>query len=257
MSSWTKHRLDLLLILCALLAGVLCFETVHSCVESCRCDTNCSYCRLSETTSDKEEDHSVTFVCLTDSDYRRMGQNYGRVIKVELHETLDVLKHWFLAGGVPYDELVAQAAMFQRRYSANYTEFLKVTLTSPPLSLLVVKGRNLFARFLHGLADGAGFSFDDATVLNGMETVSGFDAGCLFAFLPPSMGGPLVLRNYDYSRPFHMLARRLVVTMIRHPDTTPTAIIGMPGQVLHHCLCVAVRVYICRSQRTNKVSHTI
>jgi hypothetical protein len=145
----------------------------------------------------------------------QMGESYGTQLREELGGTLKVLTDFYVeAHHIPMAELNKKADDFYQSYPLGYQ------------------------RFIQGVAKGSGLSLNEAKILNAMETLSSLltrhvDA-CSFIAIPHTKTvnkGTLIGRNYDYPAPFHQIAHNLTVTVLLEPDTIPTAIIAMPGQI--------------------------
>jgi len=173
--------------------------------------------------------NGINVIALTGGSMSEKGFAYGATLKDVLHSTRDYLVKAFTQHGITHQEMVEASQDFYARYSYK------------------------FKLFLEGIAQGSDLSTDDVNILNGMETIhhllseqysnyrSEFPtcnsdlAHCAFISIPPmktETGYSIIGRNYDYPPDIYgKIAANLTITVINDPDTIPTAIIGMPGQI--------------------------
>lgn len=171
---------------------------------------DCSYTKNSYEVLD-----NVHILNLEGSHYE-MGFYYGVSLKTILQNTLAIIKNHFINEfGLTEKDLYDKAYLFHHRYSAT------------------------FEPFLEGISAGAELSNKDIVLLNGMETLNSLKrerslAHCAFISIPfqkTAKKGTLIGRNYDFFAPYDQCAENIVVAILKEPNKTPTAIIGMPGQI--------------------------
>ena len=147
-----------------------------------------------------------------------MGVKYGQQLKEELHISLLVLKDFFIEqNNIAFSCLLKKAEEFYQRYPLSYQKFIE------------------------GVVVGSGLSFAEVKILNAMEILRCFVDGresigaCSFVGVPgdkSTHGANIVGRNYDYAGlPYSIIAKYLTLTILKEPDTVPTAFIAMPGQI--------------------------
>ena len=154
-------------------------------------------------------------VLILSGDDKQMGEKYGRLLRVELHQALAILQNFYFAKGIKYEDMVRQANLLYQRFPAHYQTFMRAE------------------------AKGASLSLNDVKILNAMETLGELLSGksevkCALLFIPPRQtvsGAALIGRNYDYPPPFNRLAKYLTVTILNHKNAQPTAFIAIAGEV--------------------------
>jgi hypothetical protein len=147
-----------------------------------------------------------------------MGKEYGMQMRPQMLESLKTLENYYIKQkGLTYNDLFKQANELYKRFPDNYKSLLK------------------------GAAKGAKISLNDEIILNGMETLIAIKAakpklnsGCAFASISQKNSysdGRIILRNYDYSKPFNKISKLLSITTFNFNKGYPVAIIAMPGQL--------------------------
>ena len=158
---------------------------------------------------------SIPVLVLSGNNMQEMGVQYGKTLKPQLNEVLAILTDYYITQKhLTYTELETQADLLYKRYPSQ------------------------FQSFLNGVVTGSGLKMSDVKILNAMETLVALlakpQAACAFVSVPGSKtttGASLIGRNYDYSVPFDRLAKYLTVTILKQPDTIPTAFISIAGEV--------------------------
>jgi hypothetical protein len=153
-------------------------------------------------------------VVVLSGNYQDMGKSYGEDFKNDLYTELGILENYYMTENhVSYGELVAQSNLLYDRFPYSYQLFLK------------------------GVSEGSGLNLSDVKILNAMETLGELvhqSAACAFFFVPAmhtNTGNALIGRNYDYPPPFDTLSQYVSVVILKAPDTVPTAIVGITGEI--------------------------
>ena len=158
---------------------------------------------------------TIPVVILTGSN-TQMGISYGQTFQSALEAELKIIENYYITQkSLTYNQLVAQSALFYNRIPYNYQLFLQ------------------------GIAQGSKLQLSDIEILNAMETLGELLPGhaepkCAFIFVPPSKtvhGKALIGRNYDYPAPFDQLSKYVSVVILKAPDTVPTAMIAITGEI--------------------------
>jgi hypothetical protein len=144
-----------------------------------------------------------------------MGVEYGKQLVLEMRASLDILYKFFIEeNNISLERLVEKADQFYQRYPLGYQKFIQ------------------------GISEGSGLSLDEVKILNGMETLYVLKnekqelGACAFVSIPPNSSNYNIIgRNYDFPAPYNEIAKYLTVTILKEPDTVPTAIIALPGQI--------------------------
>lgn len=164
--------------------------------------------------------NGVNVLSLSGGSMYEKGKVYGNILMDTLHGARNHLLSSFESLGMTYEEIAHRAQYFWERYSYKYTLFLQ------------------------GMSAGSELSLDDIKILNGMTTLNYIPTEniyssniphCAFIAVPPqktSMDSTIIGRNYDFNPYIYgPIVTNLTVTIISDPDTVPTAIIGMPGEI--------------------------
>ncbi|MED7787949.1 C45 family autoproteolytic acyltransferase/hydolase [Francisella sp. 19X1-34] len=147
-----------------------------------------------------------------------MGVEYGQQMRQQMSESLKIIENYYIKQkGLTYNDLFKQANELYKRFPDKYKSILK------------------------GAAKGANISLNDEIILNGMETLvvikaakPKLNSGCAFASISQKSSysnSRIILRNYDYSKPFNKISKLLSITTFNFSTGYPVAIIAMPGQL--------------------------
>ncbi|WP_150468071.1 C45 family autoproteolytic acyltransferase/hydolase [Francisella sp. SYW-9] len=147
-----------------------------------------------------------------------MGREYGQQMRPQMLKSLKIIEDYYIKQkGLTYNDLLKQANELYKRFPNSYKSILK------------------------GTARGAKISLNDEIVLNGMETLIAIKAakpklksGCAFASISQKNSysdSRIILRNYDYSKPFNKISKFLSISTFNFSKGYPVAIIAMPGQL--------------------------
>ena len=162
----------------------------------------------------QKKEYGGVRVLLLSGTAQEMGFQYGRLMKSELENSLQILKKFYTTKHQLTDSQLYEHA---KRLYARF-----------PLSEQY---------FIQGEAQGAKLRLEDAQLLNAMETLGRLlrhANGCAFIYFPKNKtitNTPVIARNYDFHEPYDQLANYLTITILRGVDSIPTAFIALPGEI--------------------------
>jgi hypothetical protein len=160
---------------------------------------------------------AIKILCLSGSK-NDMGMEYGTCLKDELQTSFDILEKFFIVKhNIAYSCLLKKAEEFYNRFPTEYQEFIKA------------------------VAIGSGLPLGKIKILNAMEVIRCFlgdaesIAACSFINIPGEKTlskSNIVGRNYDYAgEAYSLIAKNLIVTILKEINKVPVAFISMPGQI--------------------------